>query len=319
MREILTAGRYFRQKFGCNVYKTPISILGFTCPNIDGTVARGGCVFCENESFSPNLGVQKIDKKFLLNPSSASNPFLSSQLLQLEGQYNLTRKKLEKKFNAKKFLVYFQSFTNTYAPFDTLKALYEKALSFEDVIGLSIGTRTDSISEEVLDYLAEKSKTKEIWIEYGIQSVYDETLQRINRGHSVQNVIDYITLTKQKGIKVCAHLIFGLPGETQEMMLESVKKAIELGVESIKIHPLYVVKRTALANDFKAKRFTPISEQEYIDTLLKTFEMIPENMMVQRISAGVSDETLLAPRWCENKHKQMFNIKQAIKQKGFVY
>jgi hypothetical protein len=319
MREILTAGRYFRQKFGCNVYKTPISILGFTCPNIDGTVARGGCVFCENESFSPNLGVQKIDKKFLLNPSSASNPFLSSQLLQLEGQYNLTRKKLEKKFNAKKFLVYFQSFTNTYAPFDTLKALYEKALSFEDVIGLSIGTRTDSISEEVLDYLAEKSKTKEIWIEYGIQSVYDETLQRINRGHSVQNVIDYITLTKQKGIKVCAHLIFGLPGETQEMMLESVKKAIELGVESIKIHPLYVVKRTALANDFKAKRFTPISEQEYIDTLLKTFEMIPEKMMVQRISAGVSDETLLAPKWCENKHKQMFNIKQAIKQKGFVY
>jgi hypothetical protein len=319
MREILTAGRYFRQKFGCNVYKTPISILGFTCPNIDGTVARGGCVFCENESFSPNLGVQKIDKKFLLNPSSASNPFLSSQLLQLEGQYNLTRKKLEKKFNAKKFLVYFQSFTNTYAPFDTLKALYEKALSFEDVIGLSIGTRTDSISDEVLDYLAEKSKTKEIWIEYGIQSVYDETLQRINRGHSVQNVIDYITLTKQKGIKVCAHLIFGLPGETQEMMLESVKKAIELGVESIKIHPLYVVKRTALANDFKAKRFTPISEQEYIDTLLKTFEMIPENMMVQRISAGVSDETLLAPKWCENKHKQMFNIKQAIKQKGFVY
>jgi radical SAM protein (TIGR01212 family) len=319
MREILTAGRYFRQKFGCNVYKTPISILGFTCPNIDGTVARGGCVFCENESFSPNLGVQKIDKKFLLNPSSASNPFLSSQLVQLEGQYNLTRKKLEKKFNAKKFLVYFQSFTNTYAPFDTLKALYEKALSFEDVIGLSIGTRTDSISEEVLDYLAEKSKTKEIWIEYGIQSVYDETLQRINRGHSVQNVIDYITLTKQKGIKVCAHLIFGLPGETQEMMLESVKKAIELGVESIKIHPLYVVKRTALANDFKAKRFTPISEQEYIDTLLKTFEMIPEKMMVQRISAGVSDETLLAPKWCENKHKQMFNIKQAIKQKGFVY
>jgi hypothetical protein len=319
MREILTAGRYFRQKFGCNVYKTPISILGFTCPNIDGTVARGGCVFCENESFSPNLGVQKIDKKFLLNPSSASNPFLSSQLVQLEGQYNLTRKKLEKKFNAKKFLVYFQSFTNTYAPFDTLKALYEKALSFEDVIGLSIGTRTDSISEEVLDYLAEKSKTKEIWIEYGIQSVYDETLQRINRGHSVQNVIDYITLTKQKGIKVCAHLIFGLPGETQDMMLESVKKAIELGVESIKIHPLYVVKRTALANDFKAKRFTPISEQEYIDTLLKTFEMIPEKMMVQRISAGVSDETLLAPKWCENKHKQMFNIKQAIKQKGFVY
>lgn len=319
MREILTAGRYFRKIFGCNIYKTPISILGFTCPNIDGTAAYGGCVFCENESFSPNLGVQKISKKFLLSPKSTQNPYLESQLLQLESQFKQTRKILEKKFDAQKFLVYFQSFTNTYAPFDTLKTLYDKALSFDDVVGLSIGTRTDSIEDKVLEYLSEKSQTKEIWIEYGIQSTDNNTLKRINRAEKIEEVLACIQKTRQYGIKVCAHLIFGLPGETQEMMLRSVQAAIDLGVESIKIHPLYVVKRTALANDYRAGRFTPISEVEYIDTLIKALKMIPKEMMVQRVSAGISDESLLAPKWCDHKHRQMFNIKEALLKEGMLY
>ena len=216
MREILTAGRYFRDKFGCNVYKAPISILGFTCPNIDGTVAKGGCTFCENESFSPNLD-QKAQKKFFLNPNSQTNPQLQNQLLQLETQYNQAKKTLSKKFNAKKFLVYFQSFTNTYAPIDTLKTLYKRALEFEDVIGLSIGTRTDCINDEILSYLTKLSYDKEIWVEYGIQSVYNETLEVINRGHSVENMFEWIKKTKDYGLKVCGHLIFGLPGESQKM------------------------------------------------------------------------------------------------------
>ncbi|WP_024954937.1 TIGR01212 family radical SAM protein [Sulfurospirillum arcachonense] len=318
MQEVLTAGRYFRKHFNCNVYKTPISILGFTCPNIDGSKARGGCVFCENESFSPNLGIQK-PKGFLLNHTSVENPFIASQLVQLESQFNQTKKILAKKFKAKKFLVYFQSFTNTYAPFKTLKALYDKALSFEDTIGISIGTRADSIEKEILEYLSEKAKTKEIWIEYGIQSVYNETLEKINRAETIEDIEKQIKLTRKYGIKVCAHLIFGLPGETQEMMLESVKKAIELGVESIKIHPLYVVKKTALANDFKKKQFTPISEEEYIDTLVKTIKLIPKEMMVQRITAGISDDSLLSPFWCNNKHRQMYNIKEALKKEGYEY
>lgn len=318
MQDILTAGRYFRKIFGYNVYKTPISIMGFTCPNIDGSVARGGCVFCENESFSPNFGEQKL-KGFFLNPKSSENPFLADQLEQLESQHNETKQILKKKFKAKKFLVYFQSFTNTYAPFDTLKTLYDKALSLEDVVGLSIGTRTDSIEVEVLEYLSEKSKTKEIWVEYGIQSVYDETLERINRGHDIENVFKTIKLTRKYGIKVCAHLIFGLPGETQEMMLESLKAAINLGVESIKIHPLYVVKRTALANDFNKGEFIPISEDKYIDTLIKAFKLLPKEMMVQRVTAGISDDSLLSPSWCANKHQQMLNIREALKKEGFSY
>lgn len=317
MREILTAGRYFRRKFGENVYKIPISISGFTCPNIDGTVARGGCVFCENESFSPNLEHNQ-PKRFFLHPTS-ENPYLEFQLIQLEAQYKKTKKVLAKKFGAQKFIIYFQSFTNTYAPLTTLQALYTKALSFEGVVGLSIGTRTDSINEEVLTYLAELSKSHEIWVEYGVQSSSDETLKRINRGHDSGNIEKYIALTHQYGLKMCAHVIFGLPGETPEMALESVKFALRLGVHSFKFHPLYVVKRTALANDFKKGEFLPISEECYIQTLIEAIKLLPEEVMLQRVSAGIEDETLLSPAWCYTKHQQMFNIRQALKKEGFMY
>jgi len=317
MREILTAGRYFRSKFGENVYKIPISISGFTCPNIDGTVARGGCVFCENESFSPNLEHNQ-PKRFFLNPTS-ENPYLEFQLLQLEAQYKKTKTVLSKKFGAKKFIIYFQSFTNTYAPLDTLKALYTKALSFEGVVGLSIGTRTDSITEEVIAYLAELSKKYEIWVEYGVQSSSDETLKRINRGHDSANIEKYIALTHQYGLKMCAHVIFGLPGETPEMALESVKFALKLGVHSFKFHPLYVVKRTALANDFKRGEFMPITEACYIQTLIEAIKLMPEDVMLQRVSAGIEDDTLLSPSWCYTKHQQMFNIRVALKKEGLIY
>ncbi|WP_333803061.1 TIGR01212 family radical SAM protein [Sulfurospirillum sp.] len=317
MREILTAGRYFKRKFGEKVYKIPISISGFTCPNIDGTVARGGCVFCENESFSPNLEHNQ-PKRFFLNPTS-ENPYLEFQLIQLEAQYKKTKKVLSKKFGAQKFIVYFQSFTNTYAPLDTLKALYTKALSFEGVVGLSIGTRTDSITEEVLAYLAELSKEHEIWVEYGVQSSSDETLKRINRGHDSANIEKYIALTHQYGLKMCAHVIFGLPGETPEMALESVKFALRLGVHSFKFHPLYVVKRTALANDFNKGTFTPITEECYIQTLIKAIKLLPDNVMLQRVSAGIEDDSLLSPLWCYTKHQQIYNIRGALKKEGIIY
>lgn len=317
MREILTAGRYFRKKFGESVYKIPISISGFTCPNIDGTVARGGCVFCENESFSPNLE-NKQTKRFALSPTS-ENPYLAFQLRQLEAQYKKTKVQLHKKFGVKKFIIYFQSFTNTYAPLETLKALYEKALSFEGVIGLSIGTRTDSISEEVIAYLAHLSKDKEIWVEYGIQSSNDETLRRINRGHDSSNIAETIALTHRYGLNICAHVIFGLPNETEDMVIESVKFALKQGVHSFKFHPLYVGKRTALAKDFKKGLFTPISEESYIKTMIEAIKITPEDIVFQRLSAGIEDDSLLAPSWCYNKHQQMQNIRNALKKEGMLY
>ncbi|MDK2080553.1 TIGR01212 family radical SAM protein [Aliarcobacter butzleri] len=317
LKNVLTIGRYLKNKFGEKVYKIPISISGFTCPNIDGTVARGGCSFCENDSFSPNL--QEKRTKFKLNPKISENPYLENQLKQLEMQFFATKKRLENKFGVKKFIVYFQSFTNTYAPFDTLKALYEKALSFDNVIGLSIGTRTDCMSDEILDFLVEKSKDKEIWIEYGIQSFFDETLVKINRGDTVSNMKYWIKRTKDRGLKVCGHLIYGLPNETQEMMLETFKQTLELEVDSIKFHPLYVVKNTLLTNDFRKGRFTPISEELYIDTVVKSIINLPNNVSVQRVTAGIDDSSLLSPQWCKDKHQQMKNIRLALEKEGWNY
>ena len=323
MKKILTFGRYSRKKFGTTVYKVPISISGFTCPNIDGTTAVGGCTFCENDSFSPNLGqAQPLDhnKKFYLNLNSTSNPHLDLQLKQLDQQFKNVSAQMKKTYGAKKFIVYFQSFTNTYAPIETLKALYERALSFDSVVGLSIGTRSDSITEETLAYLAELNKSKEIWIEFGIQSVFDKTLERINRGHDSANVKTWIAKSKEAGLKVCAHLIYGLPGEDEAMMMQTFDESIALDVDALKIHPLYVVTKTALANDFTKGKFTPITQDLYIDLLVQSLKKLPKNIMMQRISAGISDPSLLAPAWCgESKNSQMKHIKRALLKEGIDY
>jgi hypothetical protein len=319
IKQIYTFGKYLQDKFRTKVHKTAVSISGFTCPNIDGTVAKGGCTFCENDSFSPSLDAVKPLKGFHLNLSSNENPFLEKQLLQLEIQFNSLSTRQNKEYGTQKFLVYFQSFTNTYAPFETLKALYEKALSFPNVVGLSIGTRSDSITEQTLDYLAELAKTKEIWIEFGIQSVYDETLERINRGHNSANVKEWILKAKKAGLNVCGHLIFGLPGEDEAMMLETARAAYEWGIDSVKYHPLYVVKKTALANEYARGEFIPIGEEEYLKVLNKAIEMKPLHVSVQRITAGVDDDSLLAPAWCRDKNKQVKQINASLKKIGLKY
>lgn len=319
MKQIYTFGSYLKDKFDCKVFKVAISITGFTCPNIDGTISKGGCTFCENDSFSPSLNQVQSLKKFHLNLQSKENPYLELQLQELESQFKKLSELQKKEYGAQKFIVYFQSFTNTYAPFETLKALYEKALSFDNVIGLSIGTRSDSITDETLEYLAKLNEEKEIWIEFGIQSVFDETLDKINRGHDAKSVKEWILKSKHVGLNVCAHLIFGLPDETKEMMLETAKEAYSWGIDSIKYHPLYVVKRTALANDFKRGKFTPISEEDYLEVLVESLLMKPESISVQRVTAGVDSDSLIAPTWCRDKNAQIRHINAALKPHGLKY
>jgi len=319
MKQVYTFGTYLKEKFHTKVHKVSVSISGFTCPNIDGTVTKGGCTFCENDSFSPSLDKVKPMKGFYLNLQSKENPILDKQLQQLEMQFDALSKRQKREYGVEKYIVYFQSFTNTYAPFETLKALYDKALSFDNVIGLSIGTRSDSVTEETLEYLAELSKSHEIWIEFGIQSVYDETLERINRGHDSANVKEWILKAKGYGLNVCGHLIFGLPGETKEMMLETAHQAYSWGVDAVKYHPLYVVKRTALANEYARGEFTPISEELYLDVLAQALQMKPENVNVQRITAGVDDESLIAPEWCRNRNEQLRHINKKLSEVGLKY
>lgn len=320
MRLVLSVGRYFKKRFGTRVRKIPISLQGFTCPNIDGSLAKGGCIYCDNESFSPSL--IKIDKgaPVKMSFSLSSNPLLSKQLSQLEEQFYWHSEFHQRKFGISKYMVYFQSYTNTYAPFDTLKALYDKALSFPNVVGLSIGTRIDCVQDALLSLLGEYvKKGKEIWLEYGIQSVYDKTLEITNRAHTIAAAKEMFEKTRKAGVKVCAHLIYGLPGESPQMMLHSLDSVLEWGINGIKIHPLYVVKGTRLAKLYESGEYEPISMECFSELIVKSLQKIPPDVVVQRISAGAHDDTLLAPQWCFDKNIQMRYIRDRLREVGIEY
>ncbi len=321
MKQLLTFGRYFQQRFGERVRKIPLSIPGFTCPNIDGTLARGGCIFCKNESFSPSLNNKETPKfVFKLNPTLKENPILEQQLEALRRQFETQSTYHRNKFNMKKFLAYFQSFTNTYAPFDTLKVLYNEALKRRDVIGISIGTRFDSITLEILDYLAEwVNKGKEIWVEYGVQSIHKETLDIINRGHSSDELEFWVKEARKRHIKICIHLIYGLPKETDSMIFDSLNFVLKVGLDGLKIHPLYVMEHTALAQMYREGQYEPMGLEHYADLLVESLKRIPPNVVLHRISAGVHSGDLLAPQWCLDKNIQMNYLRERLKKVGIEY
>lgn len=385
MKVMLTVGRYFKRRFGQKVRKIPISLSGFTCPNIDGFVAKGGCIYCKNETFSPSLvmknkvhvtsqsqdskktfftesqdstnspiqyaqqhnatsqphiisevlwhntaqqdsnmsnntGILTNPKKLKMNFSLTSNPLLPMQLKELEEQFFYHANFHKNKFGITKYMVYFQSFTNTYAPFDTLKALYTKALSLPNVVGMSIGTRVDCVDSKLLDFLQTFVRDgKEIWLEYGIQSVYEETLKITNRGHTMKGVRKLFGETRKRGIKVCAHLIYGLPNETIDMMIHSLQTILDYGVDSLKIHPLYVVEGTALARMYKKGEYNPITLEDYTEAIIQSLRIIPPSIILQRVSAGAHDESLLAPQWCFDKNIQMRHLRERLKKEGIEY
>ena len=317
---MLTFGRYCKRRFGKRVRKVPIALAGFTCPNIDGSVARGGCIFCKNESFSPTLDKEpKVALK--MNPKMVENPLLEMQLQQLQNQYDWQSAFHRNKFGVEKYMIYFQSFTNTYAPFETLEKLYTTALSLPNVVGMSIGTRTDSVDLKLLDFLGELEYTRgqEIWLEYGIQTVYDETLRFINRWHGTENMEYWIKESKNRGLKACSHIIYGLPKETREMMLHTLESVIAWGSDGIKIHPLYIIEKTILANLYEKGEYKPISLNAYIDLIVESLKRIPQNVVIHRVSAGVRNDTLLAPKWCFDKNIQMRAIRDALREAGIEY
>lgn len=320
MKQILTFGRYCKRRFGQRVRKIPIALAGFTCPNIDGSVARGGCIFCKNESFSPTLD-KEPRVTFTMNPYLKENPLLEMQLKQLQAQFDWQSAFHRNKFSVEKYMVYFQSFTNTYAPFETLQKLYTKALSLPNVVGMSIGTRTDSVDLKLLNFLGDlsKDKKKEIWVEYGIQSVYDETLQFINRGHGTENMEFCIKESKKRGLKTCSHIIYGLPNETKEMMLHSLQTVLDWGSDGIKVHPLYIIEKTQLANLYAKGKYQPITLKDYMDLIVESLKIIPQNIVMHRVSAGVRNDTLLAPKWCFDKNIQMRAIRNALREAGIEY
>ncbi|MDR3347294.1 MAG: TIGR01212 family radical SAM protein [Helicobacteraceae bacterium] len=297
MRALNTFGRHLRERFGFSVRKIPLSISGFTCPNIDGTAGRGGCDYCANESFSPNLAYARREP-----------------ITDLKRQYHSSAMLFAKR-GIRHFIAYFQSYSNTYAPVDTLRQLHNCALKQKNCVGISIGTRADCIDDEALEYLRDLNSRTYLWVEIGVQSAHDQTLQSINRRETFETIAAVIAKLKQRSVLVCAHLIFGLPNETDEMILSTIDRVGALGIDAVKIHPLYIVKNTRLARS----DFVPITLERYLELLVSAIDRLPREMIYQRISAGVDNESLIAPSWCKRKNVLMSSIRKRLLEHSIVY
>lgn len=287
--------QFLRERFGCKVYKLPVD-AGFTCPNRDGKIGYGGCTYCYNPSFSPSILLQK-----------------SSISLQVKYRKAL----LKKKGKVNKFLVYFQSYTNTYAKVKILKRLYDEAIQDKDVIGFCIGTRPDCVPDEVLDLIESYAKDYHIWLEYGLQSMHDETLLRIRRGHNFAQFEDAVKRTQGRNIFICVHIILGLPGEVKEDILKTARALAGMGIDGIKLHHLQVIKNTRIAREFNKGEFKVLSSEEYIKLVCDVLELLPARITIQRLVGEVlQDKMLVAPRWNLNKHKILSAIDQEFVDRG---
>jgi len=268
---------YFRRKFESRVQKISID-AGFTCPNRDGSRGRGGCTYCNNETFSP--AYCNLEKSVTAQLSEGIEFF-------------------SRKYNSMKYLAYFQSYSNTYAPLDQLKLLYTEAINHPDVIGLVIATRPDCLTDEILDYLQLLAEKYYIMVEFGIESHKDITLERINRGHSFEESARAIHETARRKIHNCAHLILGLPGETASDWLDQARVLSKLPVENLKLHQLQIHKQTRMYNEYlqNPEQFPMFTVEAYLELVVQYLELLNPDMVVERFVSESPDKLLVAPRW----------------------
>ena len=268
---------YFRNKFSERVQKVSID-AGFTCPNRDGTKGKGGCTYCDNKTFKPSYTNLENSVSHQVEEGIA---FFS------------------KKYESMKFLAYFQAYTNTYAPFDDLRKLYEEALQHPKIIGLVISTRPDCISSELLDYLEELGKRVYVMLEFGLESHLDKSLERISRGHTFADSVKAIEETARRGINNCAHLILGLPGETREDWLEQAKVISRLPVKNLKLHQLQIHRRTLMEKQYKTNpdQFNLFTVEEYIELVVDYLELLSPEIIVERFVSEAPSHMVVAPKW----------------------
>tara|TARA_B100000745_G_scaffold198476_1_gene130887 strand:+ start:1916 stop:2866 length:951 start_codon:yes stop_codon:yes gene_type:complete len=287
-------GDQLKARYGCKVHKLALH-AGFTCPNRDGSKGIGGCTFCNNASFSPN---------------SRSQPNIVQQVT--DGQ-----KVVQLRTGAKKYLAYFQAYTNTYDEVDVLRHRYDSALQQHDVVGLSVGTRPDCVPDEVIELLSEyKAQGHEVWVELGLQSSNDATLERVNRGHGWREYEDAVRRLQQADISICTHLIVGLPGENELHVFASLRDALSLGTNGLKLHPLHVVKGSLLANQWRGGEYIPWSEERYVDIACELIRHTPPAICYHRVTATAARHILLAPVWCEKKWPVMNAITDNLARHG---
>ena len=272
---------YLRRRFGAKVAKIPLDI-GLTCPNIDGRCGVGGCIYCSGRG---------------------SGDFAESPLLPIEEQYRLTREKLSSKWSTERCIAYFQAHTNTYAPLEFLKSSFERALLLDGVVGINIATRADCLEREVCEYLADLAERTVLTVELGLQSSSDETAEIINRGHTYADFLDGYRRLREASdkIEICVHIIFGLPGESREDMMKTVRDVAALEPDQVKIHLLHVLKNTEMARIYERGEYTPLEKDEYVALVADAIELLPPDTVVARLTGDGMADDLLAPDWSRKK------------------
>lgn len=270
---------HYREKFGCKVYKLSLD-GGFTCPNRDGTLGTEGCIFC-----------------------TGSAEFAEHRRENLSQQLERAKARVSAKNRDGKYIAYFQSFTNTYGPIEYLRKLYSEAVAPEEIVGLSIGTRPDCLGEAVISLLKEINAVKPVSVELGLQTVHAETARYIRRGYSTDVYFDAVRRLKAAGIEVVTHIILGLPGETAEMMVQTTEAAVRAGTDGVKFHLLHVLRGTALAQDYAAGKFACLTLEEYGEILKQCVSVLPEDVVVHRITGDGAKKDLIAPLWSADKKR----------------
>ncbi|MBU8905279.1 TIGR01212 family radical SAM protein [Desertibacillus haloalkaliphilus] len=284
---------HLREQFGEKIFKIPLD-AGFDCPNRDGTVASGGCTFCSERGSGDFAGDRKDD---------------------LITQFHTIKTNMHKKWKSGKYIGYFQAYSNTYAPVEQLREMFEVILEQDDVVGLSIATRPDCLPDDVVDYLAELNERTYLWVELGLQTIHEETAQLINRAHDYQCYIDGVNKLRKHGIRVCSHIINGLPTETPEMMLETVREVTKLDIQGIKIHLLHLLKRTPMVKQYEKGLLEFMSLDEYIKLVVDQLELLPPKVVVHRLTGDGPADLLIGPMWSLKKWDVLNGIEAELKRR----
>jgi len=287
-------GHYLRRRFGCRISKVNVD-AGFTCPNRDGSKGAGGCIYCNNVSFSPRE---------------------TQPVIPLEEQLAAGMAYHRQRLGSEKFIVYFQKYTNTYASVDILADLYHRALAHPDVLGISVGTRPDSLSSEALDLLTELAEQRYVCLELGLQSADDAILERINRGHTVNDFITAVNRAAGRNMDICVHLIHGFPGEQPEEFLKNAEMIASLPINSVKLHQLHAVEGTELAAMYRRGEFVPLTLESYVATIADFLERLPARVTVQRLYGSAPLEIQVAPRWGLKNNQMWFSVINELRRRG---
>lgn len=289
-----TWSRHLKDEFGCKVFKVALD-AGFDCPNRDGTVAFGGCTFCS---------------------VAGSGDFAGDRVDSIDVQFSEVRDRMHQKWKEGKYMAYFQAYTNTHAPLPILKEKFEAALAQEGVVGLSIGTRPDCLPDDVVEYLAELNKRTYLWVELGLQTVHEKTARLVNRAHDFATYVEGVEKLRNHGIRVCTHIINGLPMEDYSMMMETAKKVAELDVQGIKIHLLHLLKGTPMVKQYEKGLLQFLEKDDYINLVVDQLEILPPSMVIHRITGDGPIEQMIGPMWSVTKWDVLNGIDQELKQRN---